>query len=64
VFKEHEMVTVVGEVVGTDTVKIDQSKEEVPKFLVKHLTVWDRDRVRPYYGYYSPYAWGYGRYYG
>lgn len=64
VFKEHEMVTVVGEVVGTDTVKIDQSQEEVPRFLVKHLTVWDRDRVRPYYGYHSPYAWGYGRYYG
>ena len=64
VLKEHEMVTVVGEVVGTDTVKIDQIKQEVPKLRVKHVTVWERDRVRPYYGYRSPYAWGYGGYYG
>jgi outer membrane lipoprotein len=64
VLDEHEKVTVVGEVVGTDTVKIDQVKEEVPKLRIKHVTVWDRDRIRPYYGYRSPYAWGYGRYYG
>jgi outer membrane lipoprotein len=64
VLNEHERVTVVGEVVGTDAVKIDEVKQEVPKFRVKHVTVWDRDHIRPYYGYRYPYAWGYGRYYG
>ena len=64
VLDEHERVTVVGEVVGTATVKIDQVKQEVPKLRIKHVTVWDRDHIRPYYGYRSPYAWGYGGYYG
>ncbi|HET9844254.1 MAG TPA: Slp family lipoprotein, partial [Nitrospira sp.] len=62
VLQDYKLITIVGEVVGPDTVKIDQVKEEVPKLRVKHVTVWDRDRLRPYYGYHSPYAWGYGRY--
>ena len=62
VLDEHEMVTIVGEMVGTDIVKVDEVKKEVPKLRLKHVTVWDRDR--PYYGYRYPYAWGYGGYYG
>lgn len=62
--EDSKLITMVGEVVGMDTVKIDQVTQGVPKLRIKHVTVWDRDRLRPYYGYRSPYAWGYGGYYG
>jgi outer membrane lipoprotein len=62
--EEEKLVTVVGEVLGTTTVKIDQVEQQVPKLAIKHITVWDRDQLRPYYGYRAPYAWGYGPYYG
>jgi outer membrane lipoprotein len=64
VLDDDKLVTLVGEVVGTATVKIDEIEERVPKLALKHVTVWDKDRLRPYYGYRSPYAWGYGPYYG
>ncbi|ALA59123.1 Slp family lipoprotein [Nitrospira moscoviensis] len=63
---EEKLVTVVGEVMGTTTVKIDQVQQPVPELAIKHITVWDRDNrgYWPYYGYYPPYRWGYGGYYG
>jgi outer membrane lipoprotein len=67
VLDDHKLITVVGEVVGSTSVKIDEVEMHVPQLAVKHITVWDRDRLRPYYPYYgyrAPYAWGYRGYYG
>jgi len=70
VFKENELVTVVGEVVGSTTIIIDEAVVQVPQLEVKNIIVWDRNRLRPhypYYGYRAPYDWGYkraGAYYG
>ncbi len=71
VFKDNELVTVVGEVVGSTTIIIDEAAVQVPQLEVKNIIVWDRDRLRPYYpsyyGYRAPYDWGYkraGAYYG
>lgn len=65
---EKKRVTVVGEVLGMTTIQIDDVKEQVPQLAVKHLTVWDWDRMnsgyRPYGGYGYPHAWGYRGYYG
>jgi len=65
---EQKRVTVVGEVVGSTTIQIDHVQKQVPQLAVKHVTIWDWDRVKsgyyPYYGYAYPYAWGYGGYYG
>jgi outer membrane lipoprotein len=67
VLDDNRLITVVGEVVGSTTVKIDEVEMQVPQLAVKHITVWDRDRLRPYYPYYgyrAPHAWGYRGYYG
>jgi outer membrane lipoprotein len=65
---DGKRITVVGEVLGTTTVTIDDVQEQVPQLALKHLTVWDWDRVNsgyiPYSGYNYPYAWGYRSYYG
>jgi outer membrane lipoprotein len=64
VLEDGRLVTLVGEVLGTTVIKIDEVEERVPKMAIEHVTVWDQDRVHPYYGYGAPYAWGYGPYYG
>jgi outer membrane lipoprotein len=65
---DKKRVTVVGEVLGMTTTQIDEVQQQVPQLALKHITVWDWDRVKsgyyPYYGYAYPYAWGYGGYYG
>jgi outer membrane lipoprotein len=65
---EKKRVTVVGEVLGMTTIQIDEIQQQVPQLALKHVTVWDWDRMktgyRPYYGYGYPYAWGYRGYYG
>lgn len=65
---EKKRVTVVGEVLGTTTIQIDEVQQQVPQLALKHVTVWDWDRMKtgyfPYYGYGYPYAWGYRGYYG
>ncbi len=63
VLDEGRLVTLVGEVLGTTVVKIDQVEERVPKVAIEHITVWDQDRLHPYAGYGVPYDWGYGRVY-
>jgi outer membrane lipoprotein len=66
--EDDKRITVVGEVLGTTTVTIDDVQEQVPQLALKHLTVWDWDRVNsgygPYSGYNYPYGWGYRSYYG
>lgn len=65
---DNKRITAVGEVLGTTTVKIDEVQQQVPQLALKHVTVWDWDRVKsgyaPYYGYAYPYSWGYRGYYG
>lgn len=56
VLNDDKLVTLVREVVGTSTLKVGEVEERVPKFLLKHVTVWDKEGLRPYYGYRSPYA--------
>ena len=67
ILDDNKLITVVGEVVGSTNIKIDEVEMQVPQLVVKHITVWDRDRLRPYYPYYgyrAPYAWGHRGYYG
>lgn len=70
VLKDNELVTVVGEVVGSTMIRIDEADVQVPQLEVKNIIVWNRSRLRPdypYYGYRAPYDWGYkraGAYYG
>ncbi|OQW32295.1 MAG: hypothetical protein A4E19_19910 [Nitrospira sp. SG-bin1] len=65
---EKKRITAVGEVVGMTTITIDEVQQQVPQLALKHVTVWDWDRVKggygPYAGYGYPYAWGYRGYYG
>jgi len=65
---DKKRITVVGEVMGTTTVRIDESQQQVPQLEAKNVTVWDWDRVRagywPTYGYGLPSTWGYRGYYG
>jgi outer membrane lipoprotein len=66
----YNSITVVGDVVGSTTITIDEEQQQVPQLALKHVTVWDWDRVKsgytPYYGYGYPYGWGggYRGYYG
>lgn len=62
--EDNAFVTVVGEVMGSDRIKIDAVKDEVPTLRLKHVTVWDQDRLHPSYGYLYPYTYGYAGYYG
>ena len=68
VLDDQRLITVVGEVQGVTTITVDEVDMQVPRLIVKHVTVWDRDLAgnayRPYEGYYAPYAWGYGPRYG
>ena len=66
VLEGNKLITVVGEVVGSSTIKIDQVEIQVPKLEVKYITVWDRDRLEPYAGFGYPYSYGrgYRDYYG
>ncbi|MGE0468351.1 MAG: putative Outer membrane lipoprotein, Slp family [Candidatus Nitrospira kreftii] len=65
---DNKRITVVGEVAGSTTITIDEAQQQVPQLALKHVTVWDWDRVKggyaPYYGYGYPYGWGYRGYYG
>lgn len=65
---DKKRVTVVGEVLGMTTIQIDDVQQQVPQLAIKHITVWDWDRMNsgygPYRGYGYPHAWGYRGYYG
>jgi outer membrane lipoprotein len=68
IFNDDNRITVVGEVLGTIPVQIDQVQQQVPQLTLEHVTVWDWDRGRagywPHNGYAYPYRWGYWGYYG
>ncbi|HWG96473.1 MAG TPA: Slp family lipoprotein [Nitrospira sp.] len=57
---EKKRVTVVGEVLGTTTVRIDDVQQQVPELAVKNITIWDWDRRNSRYGPYYSYAYRYG----
>ena len=58
---EKKRVAVVGEVLGSTTIKIGDVQQQVPELAVKHITIWDWDHMNsgpgPYYGY--AYRYGY-----
>ena len=57
---EKKRVTIVGEVLGMTTIKIDDVYQQVPELAVKNITVWDWDRRNSGYGPYYSYAYRYG----
>ncbi|BFU90956.1 MAG: putative Outer membrane lipoprotein, Slp family [Nitrospira sp.] len=57
---EKKRVTVVGEVVGMTTIKIDDVQQQVPELAVKNITVWDWDQRNSGHGPYYSYAYRYG----
>jgi outer membrane lipoprotein len=58
---EKKRVTVVGEVLGTTTVQIGDSQQQVPELAVKNITIWNWDSRNSGY---SPYYYGYAYRYG
>lgn len=65
---KEKRVTVVGEVLGTTTLQVDDVKRQVPELVIKHITVWDWDHMKggygPYYSYGDPIPQEYRGYYG
>lgn len=63
VFDAPKRVTVVGEVLGSTTVTMDDVARQVPLLALEHVTLWDLDQVRarywPYCGFGDPHEWGY-----
>ena len=47
--KGNTRITVVGKVLGSATVTIDDVQLKVPQLALKHVTVWDWDRVQSGY---------------
>lgn len=57
---KETLVTVVGEVTGSRTAKVDGQEYEYLTVRIKDLTTWDKRRARyPWYGYGYPYYGGY-----
>ncbi len=61
VLEKEDAVTIVGEILGSDILKVDQDEKRVPVFGIKDLTIWDENRYwgRPYAGYGYGWGWGY-----
>lgn len=63
IFNYEKRITVVGEVLGTTTVKVDEVPRQVPLLALEQVTAWELDRVRarywPYCGFGDPQRWGY-----
>lgn len=64
-------ITVVGEVLGSTTVAIDEVRQQVPRLALKQITVWGvgeweqaKSGYWPYADYDYPYDWAYRGYYG
>lgn len=53
-------VTIVGEVIGSTTLRLDESEYTYPTLEIKNLKVWPRVEMRPHWPYphYVPYYWG------
>jgi outer membrane lipoprotein len=67
IVEDGKLITVVGEVLGSTVINIDEVQSRVPELAMKHVTVWDLGMRRAYYpyrGFYPPYALGYGPMYG
>ena len=67
IFNNEKRITVVGEVLGTTTVKErDKMQLQVPLLALEQVTVWELDRVRarywPYCGFGDSQRWGYNGY--
>lgn len=62
IFNAEKRITVVGEVLGSTTVKVDEVPRQVPLLTLEQVTVWEVDRVAtrywPYCGFGDPHRWG------
>jgi outer membrane lipoprotein len=61
VLEEETAITIVGEILGSDTITIDKDQRRVPVLGIKDLTIWDEARYwgAPYGGYGYGWGWGY-----
>ena len=57
---EKKRVTVVGEVLGMTTIKIDDVQQQVPELAVKNITIWNWDHRNSGNGPSYRYAYRYG----
>ena len=62
IFNAEKRITVVGEVLGSTTIKVDDAARQVSLLPLEQVTVWELDRVRarywPYCGFGNPQKWG------
>jgi outer membrane lipoprotein len=54
VFEHDTAVTLVGEVVGSETIQVDKDEKTVPLYAIKDLTIWDEARFWRAEGYENP----------
>jgi outer membrane lipoprotein len=60
VLEEGTPITIIGEVTGVTTGKLDESRYQYPTIRIKDLTKWDRNEMRRWWGPYGyPYYGGY-----
>ena len=65
--KKGTRVTVIGEVQGLVSVKLDQDRHDIPALLIRDMTAWDYETGKTWYPYtrrfydYQPYTFWEGR---
>jgi outer membrane lipoprotein len=57
VFDKGVAISLVGELLGNETIKVGEDDKQVPVFGIKDLTIWDERR---YWGYSPAFGWGWG----
>ncbi|MEO7859063.1 MAG: Slp family lipoprotein [Nitrospirales bacterium] len=58
VLEKGKAISIVGEIIGSETIQVGEDEKKVPVFGIKDLTIWDEAR---YWGRgYSGYGWGRG----
>ncbi|HBP86483.1 MAG TPA: Slp family lipoprotein [Nitrospirales bacterium] len=58
VLEKGRAISIIGEIIGSETIQVGEDEKEVPLFEMKDLTIWDEER---YWGRgYSGFGWGRG----
>ncbi|MBA3967742.1 MAG: Slp family lipoprotein [Nitrospirales bacterium] len=65
VLEKEKAISIVGEIIGFETIQVGEDEKKVPVFGIKDLTIWDEARYwgRGYSGY-GGRGWGMGYPYG
>ena len=62
IFNPEKRITIVGEVLGSTSIKVDEVPRQVPLLAVEQVTVWELDQVGtrywPYCGFGDSQKWG------